>query len=113
ANPDPNTNVDGALPLPSLILNQGILYGTTQYGGSAGGGTLFSISIAPRMARINSPNGFAFNVTGYPNEQVVIEASGDLHSGSWVPLQTNSVPLSFVDVNSRNYNRRFYRARME
>jgi uncharacterized repeat protein (TIGR03803 family) len=115
ARPDPDrgTNYDGALPFPSLILNQGRLYGTTEYGGNVGGGTLFSITVAPRLETVFSPVGFAFNVTGYPNERVVIEASSDVGSASWVPLQTNSVPVSFVDVNSRNYGRRFYRARIE
>jgi len=113
ARPDPGTNSDGSLPFPSLILNQGTLYGTTEYGGSVGGGTLFSINIAPRIVPGFSADGFAFNVTGYPNERVVIEATGNPASGSWAALQTNSVPLSFVDVNWRNFNRRFYRARLE
>jgi uncharacterized repeat protein (TIGR03803 family) len=113
ARPDPGTNSDGALPFPSLILNQGTLYGTTEYGGSTGQGTLFSINIAPVITPRYSPDGFAFSVTGFPNEQVVIEASSNLGNSSWVPLQTNSVPISFVDVNWRNFSRRFYRARLE
>jgi uncharacterized repeat protein (TIGR03803 family) len=113
ANRDPGTNSDGATPFPSLIFSQGTLYGTTEYGGSTGGGTLFSIDIAPRLVPGFSPNGFAFTVTGYPNVHVVIEAADDLGSSSWVPLRTNSVPVSFVDVTSRNYNHRFYRARLE
>jgi uncharacterized repeat protein (TIGR03803 family) len=113
ANNDPGTNSDGADPFPSLITSQWTLYGTTEYGGSTGGGTLFSIDIAPRLVTGFSPDGFAFSVVGYPNQQVVIEASGEVGSGSWIPLQTNSVPVSFVDVNSRNYNQRFYRARVE
>ena len=113
ANNDPGTNSDGAGPFPSLILSQGTLYGTTESGGSLGGGTLFSIEIAPRLVPGFSPDGFAFNVIGYPNQQVVIEASGDVGRGSWIPLQTNSVPASFVDGNWRNYDRRFYRARVQ
>jgi uncharacterized repeat protein (TIGR03803 family) len=113
ANKDPGTNSDGADPFPSLILSQGTLYGTTESGGSLGGGTLFSIDIAPRLVPGFSPDGFAFNVIGYPNQQVVIEASSDVGRGSWIPLQTNSLPASFVDVNWRNYNQRFYRARLE
>jgi uncharacterized repeat protein (TIGR03803 family) len=107
------TNSDGSLPFPSLMLGQATLYGTTEYGGNTGGGTLFSIGLAPRLETAFSSNGFAFNVTGYPNEKVVIETSAELGSPSWVPLQTNSVPVSFVDPNWRNYNQRFYRARLE
>jgi uncharacterized repeat protein (TIGR03803 family) len=111
--PERGTNLDGSLPFPSLMLDQTTLYGTTEYGGTTGGGTLFSISVAPRLETTFSPDGFAFNVTGYPNEKVVIEGTSDLSSPSWVPLQTNSVPVSFVDPNWRNYNQRFYRARLE
>jgi uncharacterized repeat protein (TIGR03803 family) len=113
ARPDPGTNSDGALPFPSLTLSQGTLYGTTEYGGSLGQGTLFSINIAPQLLPRYSPGGFAFSVVGYPNEKVVIEASSDLGSPSWVPLQTNSVPVSFIDAGWRNFGRRFYRARLE
>jgi uncharacterized repeat protein (TIGR03803 family) len=113
ANNDSETNSDGATPFPSLMLTEARLYGTTEYGGNTGGGTLFSIDIAPRLVPGFSPDGFAFNIVGYPNQQVVIEASGDVRGGSWVPLETNSIPVSFVDVNSRNYTQRFYRARLE
>jgi uncharacterized repeat protein (TIGR03803 family) len=116
ARPDPGTNSDGSLPLPSLIFSGGSLYGTTEYGGSGANGTLFSINIAPGIIPGYSPNGFAFNVVGYSNENVVIEASSDVGGSSWVPLQTNRIggsPLSFVDQNWRNYSGRFYRARME
>jgi uncharacterized repeat protein (TIGR03803 family) len=111
--PERGTNSDGSLPFPSLMLDQTTLYGTTEYGGTTGGGTLFSISVAPRLETAFSPDGFAFNVTGYPNQKVVVEAASDLSSLSWVPLQTNSVPVSFVDPNWRNYSKRFYRARLE
>lgn len=40
ANP---TNVDGASPSSSLLLSDGTLYGVTQYGGSNGWGTIFSL----------------------------------------------------------------------
>ena len=40
-----NSNLDdGAIPYGSLTLSSGILYGMTKYGGSDGGGTIFSIS---------------------------------------------------------------------
>jgi uncharacterized repeat protein (TIGR03803 family) len=112
---DPGTNSDGALPFPSLILSGGTLYGTTEYGGSTGNGTVFSLNIAPRILPGFSPNGFAFNVTGYSNENVVIEASSDPGSTLWVPLQTNRIggnPVSFVDMNWKGYNQRYYRARL-
>jgi uncharacterized repeat protein (TIGR03803 family) len=111
--PERGTNSDGSSPFPSLMLSQGTLYGTTEYGGTVGGGSLFSITVAPRLETVFSPDGFAFSMTGYPNEKVVIEASSDLSSPSWVPVQTNSLPVSFVDPNWRNYNQHYYRARLE
>jgi uncharacterized repeat protein (TIGR03803 family) len=113
---DPGTNADGALPFPSLILSGGTLYGTTEYGGSGGNGTVFSLNIAPRIEPRFSPSGFAFNVTGYSNENVVIEASSAPGSTSWLSLQTNRIgasPVSFVDLNWKSYSQRFYRARLQ
>ena len=39
-----NTNSDGANPIGGLCLSGSTLYGTTQYGGSTGNGTLFKVS---------------------------------------------------------------------
>jgi uncharacterized repeat protein (TIGR03803 family) len=38
------TNSDGAFPLAGLILSGNTLYGTTEYGGSGGSGTVFAIN---------------------------------------------------------------------
>jgi hypothetical protein len=51
---------------------------------------------------------FSFNLIGVPGFEYVILASTDLIS--WVPLQTNMSPLTFVDTNAGNFNCRFYRA---
>jgi len=40
----PSTNSDGAEPYANLILSGNTLYGTTEEGGSAGGGTVFKIN---------------------------------------------------------------------
>src|SRR5439155_26191044 len=39
-----STNSDGAGPLAGLTLSDGVLYGTTTYGGSSGYGTVFKIN---------------------------------------------------------------------
>src|SRR5208282_698600 len=41
------TNSDGAVPQAGLILSGNTLYGTTVWGGSSGGGTVFSLSLLP------------------------------------------------------------------
>jgi uncharacterized repeat protein (TIGR03803 family) len=35
---------DGQWPLAGLVVDQGALYGTTQYGGASGGGTVFKLT---------------------------------------------------------------------
>ena len=112
-------NSDGAMPLAELSLAGGALYGTTQYGGSSGYGTIFTVDVAPRLL-VNDPNfgfrtnRFGFNVTGYSNQRVVIEASANLASGTWSALQTNtlgSTPIYFTDPAWTNWPARSYRVR--
>src|SRR5207247_9369018 len=112
-------NNDGAIPLPCLILSDGVLYGATESGGAAGDGTLFSLNIAPQI-QINDgsfsirTNGLGFNVAGYSNQIVVVEACTDLATSSWSPLETNTIetgPIDFLDFNWTNYPRPFYRIR--
>ena len=44
-----NTNSDGANPYAGLILSGNTLYGTAQYGGSSGNGTVFALSLVPSL----------------------------------------------------------------
>jgi uncharacterized repeat protein (TIGR03803 family) len=115
---DTATNFDGADPFPSLAIAGSKLYGTTQYGGVTGAGTLFSLELAPGIQLDNpfGPGVFAFQVTGYSNQVLVIESSPDIATPAWMPVQTNIVgagPVSFTDPNWRSYPQRFYRVRME
>ena len=115
------TNPDGAEPFPSLVLSGGTLYGTTQEGGLTGGGTLFSLNIAPQIQLQDGnfgigPNGFGFNVTGYSNQVLIVEACTDSATCSWLPLQTNTVgagPVGFVDWSWTEHPQRLYRIRMQ
>ena len=57
---------------------------------------------------------FGFNITGYPGQTVVAEASTNLVN--WIPLQTNTLginPLPFIDAASASFPNRFYRARLQ
>jgi uncharacterized repeat protein (TIGR03803 family) len=114
-------NSDGATPFPSLMLSDGTLYGTTESGGGASEGTLFSLNIAPQIQVKDSSfgigtNGFGFNISGYSNQVVAVESCANLAAPSWVPLQTNTIGdglIYFVDPDWKNYTCRFYRVRME
>jgi len=54
-----------------------------------------------------SPGQFAVAVSGVPGYQYVVQASTDLTN--WISLQTNVAPFNFVDANSGQFPRRFYR----
>ena len=51
---------------------------------------------------------FAFLVSGASGYKYVIQASTDLVT--WVPIQTNIAPFTFVDTNAGRYARQFYRS---
>ena len=59
-------------------------------------------------------NGFGFNIAGTPDIPLVVEASTNLATDLWVPLQsltlTNGL-VSFRDPAWTNYSTRFYRLR--
>jgi len=59
-------------------------------------------------------NHFGFNLSGFSNQVVVIEACTNLVTAQWLPLQTNTFGtnmLYFSDPKWTNYQGRFYRVR--
>jgi uncharacterized repeat protein (TIGR03803 family) len=109
-------NSDGAAP-GRLSLAGSTLYGLTKYGGTAGAGTLVSLDISPRIQLLSvgsgtGANGFSFDIVGFSNQVVSVQASAGLAPSAWVPLATNTIgggPLRFTDLDATNYSRRFYR----
>jgi uncharacterized repeat protein (TIGR03803 family) len=107
-------NSEGAAP-GRLALAGSTIYGLTKYGGSAGVGTLFSLNFAPRIQVASTgagANGFSFDIIGYSNQVVSIQASAELAPPAWQPLATNTLggaPLRVVDLDATNYAQRFYR----
>jgi hypothetical protein len=60
------------------------------------------------------PNGFGFNIAGTADIPLVIEASTDLASRSWVTLQSCTLTngsIYFSDPQWTNYPSRIYRIR--
>jgi uncharacterized repeat protein (TIGR03803 family) len=53
-DPTSSKNSEGANPIAGMILSGNILYGTARDGGSAGNGTLFSLTLPPPLLTITS-----------------------------------------------------------
>jgi hypothetical protein len=65
-------------------------------------------STALMLTSMSTSSGqFGFTVNGAANSQYIVQASTDLVH--WVALQTNNANSSFVDSNSSQFARRFYR----
>ena len=56
---------------------------------------------------VNVSGQFSFDVSGNSNDVYVVQASTDLIT--WVPMQTNATPFTFVDTNVGQFTSRFYR----
>jgi uncharacterized repeat protein (TIGR03803 family) len=93
------TNADGYFPYAGLILLGGSLYGTTEYGGSSGNGTVFSISFPPQLTITPSgipPSGIILswptNVAGFDYTGYTLQSTPNLVS----PLWTTNSPAPVV-----------------
>lgn len=101
--------------------NKTVIYylsGTSGWGPAFGGG--FSQPWNPK-AQLNDgsfgvgADGFGFNIAGYSNMIVVVEACTNLAGSVWSTLETNTLvggTAYFNDPRSTNYTGRFYRFRM-
>jgi uncharacterized repeat protein (TIGR03803 family) len=112
-------NSDGAIPLAPLMLANGTLFGTTDYGGIYGYGTTFCLEVAPSILTSDSSfglssNRFGFHVAGYSNQTVVIEACDNLSVPHWDSVQTNTIggsPVYFSTPAGTNDLHQFFRVR--
>jgi len=83
---------DGANPSAGLILSGNTLYGTAYYGGSAGNGTVFSLSFRPQLTITPSGTNIILswptNVAGFDYTGYTLQSTTNLlSSAAWV---TNS-----------------------
>jgi hypothetical protein len=98
-----------------------MFYGTTSSGGNLNSGTVFSLTFPPQIQLHDGhfgvrTNRFGFNMTGFSNQVVVIEACTNLVMTNWVTLRTNtfgSNALYFSDSTWTNYRGRYYRVRVK
>ena len=88
----PYTNSDGAGPQAGLIISGGTLYGTAANGGSAGNGTVFSLSFRPQLTIIRSGTNV---ILSWPTN-----AAGFDYTGFTLQSTTNLVSLAVWSSNS-------------
>ena len=114
------TNADGAIPDGDLVIAGNSLCGTTFAGGSGAAGTVFSLALPVLPATITgiikNPDGTAtLSFLGSPNSTNVIQSTGDLTSGSWQSISTNTAdPVTgiwnFTDTAASQSPVQFYRS---
>jgi hypothetical protein len=87
------------------------LPGTTGWGSTIAGSP--ALLWNPTLQSLNvQSNQCSFDITGTTNIPIVVEATTDLSSGTWDPLQTCMLTnglLHFTDSTFRNHPTRFYR----
>jgi hypothetical protein len=65
---------------------------------------------APTLsAPIASNNQFSFTLTGTSGMDYVVQTSTNLTGGTWISLQTNAAPFTFIESNLNAFPQRFYR----
>jgi len=92
---------DGGQPLGGLTASENTLYGTTSIGGSAGSGTIFSISLLPRLTIIPSGQNVILtwptNYAGFDYGGFTLQSTTNLSSPVW----TTNLPQPVV-INGQN-----------
>jgi hypothetical protein len=61
-----------------------------------------TLTVSPELA-----GGFSFSVSGISGYQYVVQSSTDMVN--WVPVQTNTAPFTFTDMNASEMPQCFYR----
>ena len=82
-------NDGGMFPLGDLMVANGILYGTTQYGGLYGCGTIYSLTIPPTPS-LQITNAAGHPVIFWSDDQLnrTLQTATDLTSGNWTAVNS-------------------------
>jgi uncharacterized repeat protein (TIGR03803 family) len=106
-------NSDGGYPYGGLIMSDNILYGTAEFGGSGGSGTIFSISLPPQLAiTASGPNvilTWPTNVAG-----LTLQSTPSLVVPvAWTPVSPGPVVVNGLNTvtNPMIGSQHFYRLR--
>ena len=122
-----NVNFLGNAPGTDMTVFSGDNYATAYYlPGATGWSSTFdgipAVLLNPPTPHVPTNDGsfgvktnlFGFDITGTNNQTVVVEATTNLASHVWIPIQTNIISGSaiyFNDPQWTNYHTRFYRVR--
>jgi uncharacterized repeat protein (TIGR03803 family) len=105
---------DGDSPYGDLVQgSDGNFYGTTEYGGQGGAGTIFRLTIVPQFRAVTVANG-KLNLTWSTERGAVyqLQCNSDLSSTNWTNLgnafTATGATLSTTDIIT-NGSERFYR----
>jgi uncharacterized repeat protein (TIGR03803 family) len=98
------TNSDGAFPEAGLTLSGNILYGTTSTGGSAGSGTVFSLTLPPPKLAIIASEGNV--IVGWPtNATSFALQSAPTLSGTFTNIPGARSPYTNAIAGSQQFFR--------
>ena len=103
-----NSNIVAAATNSTLTLNNVTAAQAGTYSVTITGNIDFTTNlIATLTPAVYAHGQCSFNIAGTPGYQYVVQASTNL--GNWIPVQTNTAPFTFIDVNAGQYQQRFYR----
>jgi len=117
AYPSAGTNSDGDGPVGKLIISGNTLYGTANAGGSAGAGTVFSLSFpSPQLAITASDTNVILtwpaNVSGFSYSGYTLQSTTNLGSpAAWSTVAPGPVVVNglFTLTNTLSGTKLFYR----
>ena len=105
---------DGGSPYGDLVQgSDGNFYGTTEYGGQGGAGTIFRLTIVPEFQAVTLNNGtLSLTWSTERGGMYQLQSNSDLSSTNWInlgsPITATGATLSTTDIIT-NGPERFYR----
>jgi uncharacterized repeat protein (TIGR03803 family) len=106
------TNGDGVAPVGGLILSSNVLYGTTEYGGTEADGTVFSLSLLPKIGIVRSGTNvimtWTTNLTGFTTMEFTTNLAP---AADWVtnPTAPGILNGQYALTNSISGKQKFFR----
>ena len=106
-----NTNSDGANPYAGLILSGNTLYGTAQYGGSSGEGTVFALSLVPSLGIAVTGNQVVLSWPTWARNYGLQTTTNLVSAAFWTTVSPGPVVVNGQNVvtNPISGTQKFYR----